>query len=108
MKIYSNGPDAIYDLHRKGFSNDFQLTGNDLLWVQEKISITAGEFAILEYYKISRSKYDKNELVVFGIIALYHNVKGVLIIHNNGDLDRTPPVLTKKFNELVVISGANI
>ena len=92
MKIYSNGPDAIYDLHRKGFSNDFQLFGNDLLLVQENVSIRAGEFAILEYHKISGSKYDKNEFIVFGIIALYHNEKGILIIHNKGDIDNTPPL----------------
>lgn len=105
MKIYSNGPDAIYDLHRKGFSNDFQLFGNDLLWVQEKVSIKAGEFAILEYYKIAGSKYNKNELIVFGIIALYHNIKGILIIHNGSDIDSTPPVLIKKLNELGVHAG---
>ena len=102
MKIYSNGPDAIYDLHKKGFSNDFQLLGNDLLWVQENVSIRAGEFAILEYHKISGSKYDKNDLIVFGIIALYHNIKGILIRHNKNGADHTPPVLIKKLSELIM------
>ena len=80
MKIYSNGPEAIYDLHKKGYSNDFQLLGNDLVWVQENVSIRAGELAILEYYKIPSSKHDKNILTVFGIFALYHNIKGIFII----------------------------
>jgi len=100
MKIYSNGPDAIYDLHKKGFSNDFQIFGNDLLWVQENVSIRAGEFAILEYHKISGSNSDKNELTVFGIIAFYHNIKGILIRHNKNDAGHTPPVLVKKLSEL--------
>ena len=102
MKIYSNGPDAIYDLHRKGFTNDFQLSGNDLLLVHENVSIRAGEFAILEYHKIPGSINDKNELHVFGIIALYHNIKGILITHKKSDANRTPPVLIKKLNELRV------
>ena len=102
MKIYSNGPDVIYDLHKKGYSDDFQLSGNDLVWVQGNVSIRAGEFAILEYHKISGSKYDKDELIVFGIIALYPNIKGILITHNKSDLDSAPSVLIKKLNELVV------
>ena len=105
MKIYSNGPDAIYDLHKRGFSNDFQLFGNDLLWVQENVSIRAGEFAIIEYHKIRGSKYDKNELNVFGIIAHYHNIKGILITHTKSDSDCTPPVLIKKLNELSVMQS---
>ena len=100
MKIYPNGPEAVYELHRKGFSNDFQISGNDLLWVQENVSIRAGEFSILEYYKISGSKYDKNELFVFGIIALFHNIKGILITRKKSDTDCAPPVLIKKLNEL--------
>ena len=86
MNITCNGPDAIYSLHRKGFSNDFHLFGNDLLWVQENISIRAGEYAILESYKASGSKYGKSIINVFGIIALYHNVKGILITHNNEEM----------------------
>jgi hypothetical protein len=37
MKTYLNGPDAISDLHKKGFANDFHLSGNDLFWVQENL-----------------------------------------------------------------------
>jgi hypothetical protein len=44
MKTYLNGPDAISDLHKKGFENDFQLSGNDLFWVQENLFIRAGVF----------------------------------------------------------------
>jgi hypothetical protein len=36
MKTYLNGPDAISDLHKKGFANDFYLLGNDLFWVPGK------------------------------------------------------------------------
>src|SRR5687768_5694830 len=100
MKIYSNGPDAIYDLHRKGFSNDFQFTGNDLLWAQENVTIRAGEFAILEYQKITGSNYHRSDLLVFGIIALCHNIKGILIKHSKSNAGQSSPVLMKKMNEL--------
>ena len=100
MKTYSNKSDAIIDLHKKGFINDFQLSGNDLLWVQEKLFIRAGEFSIIEYFKIKETKNKLNEVVVFGIIAPYHNIKGILLSHLKSNTRATPPVLVKKLNEL--------
>jgi len=100
MITYLNGPDAIIGLHKKGFENDFLLLGNDLFWIQENLFIRAGEFSILEYHKVSGSKSNTDELAVFGIIALYHNIKGILILHCNSYTNSTPPVLVKKLNEL--------
>ena len=105
MKTYLNGPDAISDLHKKGFANDFHLSGNDLFWVQENLFVRAGEFSILEYYKIPGSKTKMNELVVFGIIAPWHNIKGILIHHYKSYTNSTPPVLGKKLNELSTHAG---
>ena len=99
MKIYSNGTDAISDLHHNGFTNDFQLVGNDLFWVQGDIFIRAGEFAILEYYKITRTDKSLDELIVFGIIAPYHNIKGILLNHYRSYSNTTAPVIVKKLKE---------
>jgi hypothetical protein len=41
-----------------------------------------------------------DELVVFGIIAPHHNIKGILIHHYKSYTNITPPVLIKKLNEL--------
>ena len=100
MKMYSNATDAISDLHMQGFTSDFHLSGNDLLWVQEGFLIRAGEFAIVRHYKIEEAKNRMNKLAVFGVIALYHNIKGILLNHFKDYSERTPPVLVKKLNEL--------
>jgi len=100
MKMYSNATDAISDLHMQGFTSDFHLSGNDLLWVQEGLFIRAGEFAIVRCYKIEEAKNSMNNLAVFGVIALYHNIKGILLNHFKDYPERTPPVLVKKLNEL--------
>ena len=92
MKLYSNRIDAIADLHKQGFTNDFRLFGNDLLWVQESLVIRVGEFAIARHQKI-------DDLIVFGIIALHHNIKGILLRHCNNYSD-VSPVLIKKLKEL--------
>jgi len=107
MKNYSNGADIVSDLHSKGFTNDFQLFGNDLLWVQEGIFVRAGEFAILEHHKIPTTNDNEAELVVFGIIAPYHNIKGILLNHYKHYTYNTPPVITRKLNELNFMRGLN-
>ena len=91
MKVRSNKIDAIVDLHRRGFTNDFQLFGNDLLWVQESL-VRVGDFAIVRYQKI-------DDLIVCGIIALHHNIKGILLRHCKNFSD-VSPVLIKKLKEL--------
>lgn len=100
MKIYLNGQDAVSGLHKNGFTNDFQLFGNDLLWVQENIFIRAEEFIILEYHKITELKRSKDELVVFGIVIPHHNIKGILVNHYKSFKSITPPVLLRKLVEL--------
>jgi len=72
MKTYSNKTDAVCDLHRRGFTNDFHISDNDLRWIQEGIFIRVDKFAIMEYYKIQRH-------VVLGIVALNYNIKGILL-----------------------------
>lgn len=107
MITYLNGPDAISGLHKKGFENDFQLLGNDLFWIHENVFIRAGDFSILECYKVTKSKSNKHELMVFGIIAPYHNIKGILITNYKSYKTITPPVLVKKLNELSLHAGFN-
>ncbi len=100
MKMYSNATDAISDLHLQGFTNDFHLSGNDLFWVQENLVIRAGEFAIIKYHRIEETRDGVSELVVFGIVALYHNIRGILLNRFKSCSKGTPPVLVKKLNEL--------
>jgi flagellar assembly factor FliW len=99
MKIYLNEPDAVSDLHKNGFTNDFQLSGNDLLWVQENFFIRDGEFDILEYHNITEVKSNE-EFVVFGIIAPHHNIKGILVNHYKSYTNITAPVIIRKLNDL--------
>ena len=107
MIHYLTSADAIADLHNKGFINDFQIYGNELLWVQEGVFLRPGEFAILEHHKIIKDKNSRDEDVVFGIIATYHNVKGILLNHYKSYTSSTPPVLSLKLNELNFIKGLN-
>ena len=79
MKINLNRSDAVTALHNSGFTDDFQLVGNDLLWVQGKIIIRKGEFVIVECHIISEPKKKFKEIVVYGIVAPFHCTKGILL-----------------------------
>ena len=103
MKVYSNGIDAIIDLHSQGFTNDFHLSGNDLLWLQEKRLIKVGEFAILEYHKINEVAGEFDKCVILGIFCLYHNIKGILLRRFKTFSHDLPPVLIKKIKEFSIV-----
>ncbi|MEP7377300.1 MAG: hypothetical protein ABI675_28110 [Chitinophagaceae bacterium] len=100
MKTYSKSTDAISHLQRHGFTNDFQLSGNDLLWLEDSLAIRVGEFMITEYYRIRKSKNNLHDIFVFGVIALHHNIKGILLSRFNTYSGGLPAVLLKKLNEL--------
>ena len=100
MNSYLNSTDAINALHGKGFANDFQVSGNDLLWVQGHSFVRVGEFAILEYYMIQSPKNHMTRLVVFGIVATHHNIKGILLRHYKSYTNITTPILLKKIKEM--------
>lgn len=104
MEIYLTAPDAVFDLHKKGFSHDFQISGNDLMWVQEKFLLRAGEFAIKEWHQFKDSSRKETGIIILGVVAVCHNVKGILIKHYSGRSLKLPPVLLKKLNDLFICS----
>jgi hypothetical protein len=103
MKIYLNPSDAVSELHKNGFTNDFQLVGNDLLWVGENILISPERFAVLEYHRILQSKNHKRACDILAIVALDYNVSGILIRHFKSCTKITPPLgLVNKLDKLAI------
>ncbi len=105
MKVYYTRQDAVAGLHKKGFTQDFQILWNDLLWVQQKAIIRAGDFTILECHRFSSTRTEKNGIVVIGVHAFHHNVKGILINHYTTFTRDTPPVIAKKIKEMFMYAG---
>jgi hypothetical protein len=104
MQIYLTEQDAVCELHAKGFTHDFQIAGNDLLWVQEQVFVRAGDFAIKECHQFSDRSQRGAGIIVFGVVAIYHNVKGILIRHYSNNSLKTPPAILKKLKDLFVCS----
>lgn len=100
MKSYSTHQEAIIDLHERGYSNDFELMGNNLLWIQEKIYVRACDFAIIECHKFLPTGRRQKELIIFGVIAIRYNAKGILMSHYNSYTNKTPLVIENKLKAL--------
>ena len=101
MSIYLTEKKAIIGLHEKGFTEDFQIRGNDLFWVREKVIIRVGEFSIIECHSFCGTGNNKLEKIILGIYMLSANVKGILINSPGHPVRKTPPVLRKKLSELM-------
>ena len=108
MINYLDPHHAVSDLHKSGYTNDFQLVGNDLLWVGENILIRPEGFAILEYHRIQQPKNGAGICDVFAIVALDYNIPGILIRHVTSRKKITAPFsLANKLDELRTQAAIN-
>lgn len=89
--------DAIIDLHDKGYIEDFVLFGDELLWVQKKTFIDGADFSIIECHTFAYPGRSVEDLVIFGIMMLYENVKGILMNHYTFS-SRVPDIIVNKIN----------
>jgi hypothetical protein len=105
MGIYQTEQDAIYGLHKKGYSNDFHLFGNDLLWIQKKIFIRAGNFSIEECHRFRHPEQEGKEVIVFGIVATKYNAKGIMLNDYASYTVKTPAVIEKKLADMYAFAG---
>ena len=80
MKQYSTAAEALNDMHDRGFTNDFQLFENDLMWVQQKTFIPKRLFGVMEYHQFWNPAAQDMDLVLIGIVAPTYNVQGILFI----------------------------
>jgi hypothetical protein len=104
MKKSSFIENLILLLHRKGFDHDFKLAGNDLLWVQEKAFLRAGDFSVLEWHRLYKKGKKTEDKIVLGLSVLSQGVKGILIVDPKASRSKRSRILTKKFNELIIES----
>jgi hypothetical protein len=88
-------------LHQNGFDHDFTFSGNEILWVQQKKFIRAGDFAILEWHWLYKEGKKAKKMLVIGLSALPQGAKGILIVDPKNGHSQKPPILIKKFNELI-------
>ena len=97
MEKYCRYQDAIEDLNKRGFTNDFVLFGDELLWIQQKIFIQGDDFSIIECHRSGHPEGNIEDLVVLGILAISASIKGILLNHYSFN-KTTPKIIISKLH----------
>lgn len=100
MKAYLSKSEAVIDMHARGYCYDFELFGNNLLWIQEKIFIRENEFSFVECHYLHCEDELQKEVILFGVVANNYNVKGILMNHYSSYTDDTPILIVRKMRAL--------
>jgi hypothetical protein len=98
MKIYFSKSEAIIDLHERGFTEDFQLIGTNLLWIQRKIFLRQKDFSIVACHSFITSS--GKETIIFGVHVNDFFASGVLINHYKSYTDKTPAIIQSKLKKM--------
>jgi hypothetical protein len=94
VKAYINKWAAVIGLHEDGFTEDFSFSGNNLLWVQQKVLLLPEDITVMEFYRFVNTA--GNEMHIFAIIANYFCVKGILITHQKNCANINMPIINTK------------
>ncbi|QNA45877.1 hypothetical protein [Lacibacter sediminis] len=105
MKVYINKRAAIIGLHERGFTEDFVFSGNNILWVQQKILLLPQDVTLIEFYRL-KSKTG-SDLLIFGVIANNFWATGVLITHCSNDKNRSEPVINVELVKTKLLQSAH-
>jgi hypothetical protein len=91
MEMYIDKWAAIVGLHESGFTEDFVFSGNNILWVQQKVLLLPQDITLIDFYRFGSGSSD--EILIFAVIAKYSSAKGILITHRNTSKNKTIPVI---------------
>lgn len=78
---YETVSEAINDLTKRGYTTDFKiLTETEcLICNKTSVQLSPDEFEIDETYRFEGSTDPGDEMIVFAISSLKHNVKGIVV-----------------------------
>lgn len=102
MKIYVSKSEAVIDLHERDFTEDFQLVGKNILWIQRKIFLRQKEFSIVECHSFIDSL--GKETIIFGVTANGLFASGILINHYKNYIGKRPAIIQSKLKK----TGSNL
>lgn len=78
MKDYNNLVDALQDLNKRGYINDFNLKPNCLKCIDLDVELHPEDFEIKEFYRFEGDSSPDDNSVLYAIVSK-NNIKGVLV-----------------------------
>jgi hypothetical protein len=79
MEFYVSERAAIIGLHENGFTEDFAFSGNNILWVQQRVFLSPEEVTVIELHRFGSTPGHK--MTIVALISNFYCVKGILITH---------------------------
>jgi hypothetical protein len=78
---YDTVSEALNDLAKRGFTHDFNIheEADCLVCNNTKTQLSPNEFEIMETYRFEGDTDPADEMIVFAIASMKHNIKGTLI-----------------------------
>ena len=100
MELCLDKSATIVDLQLRGFSEDFKVVGDRILWVQRKLFFRPEDFNLVEAHNFTER--DGRELMVVGASLLPHFADGIFILHFEHEFDGRQVLINNKIKELLV------
>ena len=79
MENYNNRAEAIIDLQKQGYDQDFVIKNEHILCVQDSELISPDEFEVISAYKFERGKRLRDNYVIYAIRSMHNDLKGILL-----------------------------
>jgi hypothetical protein len=79
MKNFNNKAEAIIDLQRRGYDQDFILAEENILCLQRGDYIPPDAFEIIETHRFDGKARLRDNYVIYGIRSLQDDLKGILM-----------------------------
>ena len=109
MVRYLNKAAVIIDLHERGFTEDFKVVGDRILWVQRKLFFKPNDFKLVEAHSFVGN--DGSEQLILGARFLPHFTNGILIWKFERASHWKPILIKNKMRELLLsvpVSGSDV
>lgn len=99
MKVYLSLCEVFVDMRERWYTDDFELNGDRIYWIQKGLALNPDEFLIIECHRFLGKRGDN--LTIFGIVSPRFLVKGIILYRYNTPFIKCPSIIFKKVEELV-------
>jgi hypothetical protein len=79
MKDLTTLSEVLNNLKKQGYTIDFNLAENSLVYHGSTIQIYPGEFVVDRHFRFEGMSDPDDEAIVYAISSVKHNLKGVLV-----------------------------
>lgn len=100
MKTYTTLSEAINDLAKRGYTENFNIESDCIVCAENSIRLRPDEFEIDEIYRFQEMSDLDNESILYAISSTVHNIRGLLVNAYGTYSDTNTTELVKKLEHM--------